>query len=237
MAENREGKFGDVLLTADASASYDFKGKTTVVIDVLRASGTIIAACDAGYTVIPVAETEEALSLRSPEVLLAGERDGKKIDGFDTGNSPLYFRNHPRKHDTLIITTTNGTRLLKNCEDSDQVLIGSFINIDAVVDFLSLSGNPVVLACAGWKGQFSLEDTLLAGAVAQRLKLKHTSDSWKAAQNLFESVSGVYDNFIRENASHCKRLQEPDAQKDIAFCLQMNVTRCLPVVKKGKIVA
>lgn len=147
-------------------------GGVAVVIDVLRASTTIIHAFAAGADrVIPCEEVETAQgvarALPPDSVLLGGERHGARIPGFDLDNSPLKYVPETVGGKTLVFTTTNGTRALTRCRMADRVLIGAFVNLHAIVDALVQDGRPVHLVCAGTDGQISAEDVLFAGAVAQ----------------------------------------------------------------------
>jgi 2-phosphosulfolactate phosphatase len=146
-----------------------------VVIDVLRASTMIVHALAAGCSqVIPCAEVEEARTmasgLGSGSVLLAGERHGVPIPGFDLGNSPGECTPEKCRGKTMVITTTNGTRALLACLDAETVLLGSFVNFAATSQRLLHEDKPIHLVCAGTEGQISYEDTLLAGAFAKHFK-------------------------------------------------------------------
>lgn len=145
-----------------------------VVIDVLRATTTMIHALAAGCTMIrPCAEVEEARalaeSLPAGKVLLAGERGGQSLPGFDLGNSPSRFTPAVCKGRTLVFTTTNGTRALLRCAHAAQTLIAGFVNYSAVCERLRREPRPVFIVCAGTDGQVTLEDALLAGALVDFL--------------------------------------------------------------------
>lgn len=154
-------------------------GSTAVVIDVLRASTTILSALDAGAkAVIPCLEVEEArratVSLPRP-VLLGGEREGKKIKGFDLDNSPWNYTRDVCEGSHLVFTTTNGTRALESCREASTIHVGAFSNLSALVTTLLMSSTDIHLVCAGTDGEVTLEDVLFAGAVCQRL-MSSTSD-------------------------------------------------------------
>ncbi|MCH8828960.1 MAG: 2-phosphosulfolactate phosphatase [Planctomycetes bacterium] len=148
----------------------DLDGGTAVVIDVLRASTTICHALAAGAkAVIPCAEIEEArqlaANLAGENVVLGGERQGKRIDGFDLGNSPSAYTPETVGGKTVVFTTTNGTRALFRCAEAERILIGSFNNLSAVVNQLLKLRQPIHLVCAGTNGNISQDDVLLAGAL------------------------------------------------------------------------
>jgi len=149
------------------------RGATSVVIDVLRASTTILSALDAGTkAVIPCLEVEEArratVSLPRP-VLLGGEREGKRIKGFDLDNSPWNYTRDVCDGSHLVFTTTNGTRALETCREASAIHVGAFTNLSALVTALLMSSSDIHLVCAGTDGEVTLEDVLFAGAVTQLL--------------------------------------------------------------------
>ena len=155
-------------------APEELVGGTAVVIDVLRASTTIIHALEAGAVeVIPCLEVEDALKIAAglpkSEVVLGGERQGERIEGFDLGNSPLEYEPAAVAGKTLVFTTTNGTRAMNQCRLAQRVLIGAFVNAAALVD--QLTGiSPVHLICAGSAGDITRDDVLFAGLVVDRLQ-------------------------------------------------------------------
>ena len=155
-------------------APEELAGATAVVMDVLRASTTIITALEAGAReVIPCLEIEEAQAAAAEflpgEVLLGGERHGRRIEGFDLGNSPAGYTPDVVAGKTLIFTTTNGTRALGRCRLAQRVLVGAFVNATAVVDEL-LGVDRIFLMCAGTEGQLSRDDFLMAGFLVDRLE-------------------------------------------------------------------
>jgi 2-phosphosulfolactate phosphatase len=149
-------------------------GGLAVVIDVLRASTTVIHALASGCTAVrPCAEVEEARALangmRAGRVLLGGERGGVPLQGFDLGNSPREYTARVCRGTTLVLTTTNGTRALLRAAEAERVLIAGFVNYSAVCEQLRQDARPVHIVCAGTEGSVSLEDTLLAGALVDFL--------------------------------------------------------------------
>ena len=146
-------------------------GGVAVMIDVLRASTTIVHALSAGAeSIIPCESVEEAREaaghINGRDVLLGGERSGVRIDGFDLGNSPLEYTPERVAGRTIVFTTTNGTRALRVCAQAERVLIGSFVNQAALVRVLRQDRREVHLVCAGTDGHLTAEDILFAGAVA-----------------------------------------------------------------------
>ena len=162
-------------------------GGTAVVIDVLRASTTITHALAAEATaVIPCEEVKEAqqiaANLPATEVVLGGERDGKRIEGFDLDNSPLQYTSEAVGGKTVVFTTTNGTRALSLSQQADRIVLGSFVNLNAVIASLAEDHRDVHLVCAGTRGHISAEDVLCAGAIAEGLATTLGSASRKHDQ-------------------------------------------------------
>ena len=219
---------------------FDTRGTITVIIDVFRATSTIAAALHNGaQCVIPVADVQECIDLgkRTPNSITAGERNGQVAEGLEYGNSPAEYPRAFIEGKTLVLTTTNGTRLLHMVEQADTIITGSFLNLDAVCEFLIASGKSVLLGCAAWKDRFNLEDTLFAGAVIARIKdhFEITCDSARAAYTLHESVTGNYLDFLRDS-SHYRRLAAYGLEADMAYCTTPNLHPVVPILKDGKLV-
>jgi len=161
----------------------DLSGGIAVMIDVLRASTTIVHALAAGAEAVdPCASVEEAQAAAERiggSVLLGGERQGVRIEGFDLGNSPLEYTSERVAGRTIVFTTTNGTKALRTCAVADRVLIGAFVNRSAVVNVLREETRDVHLVCAGTDGHLTAEDILLAGAVASDLVGDQRPGRWE----------------------------------------------------------
>jgi 2-phosphosulfolactate phosphatase len=174
-------------------------GAVAVVIDVLRATTTIIHALAAGCTsVLPCAEVTEARELAggmpAGKVLLGGERHGKPLPGFDLGNSPGEYTGQACRDMTVVLTTTNGTRALLRAAEAERILVGAFVNYSAVCEQLRQDKRPIHILCAGTEGEASLEDTLLAGAVVDFLCDEmdvSLNDSARMAWDCFENHGRV----------------------------------------------
>ncbi len=170
-------------------------GGLAVVIDVLRATTTIVHALAAGAACVrPCAEVDEARALagemRVGRVLLGGERHGRPLDGFDLGNSPREYTGKVCKGNTLVLTTTNGTRALLRAAEAERVLVAAFVNYSAVCEQVRQDARPVHIVCAGTEGEVSLEDTLLAGALVDCLSQAgevHLNDAARLAWDCFEN--------------------------------------------------
>lgn len=218
---------------------YDVKNSIVVIIDVLRATSTICTALYNGATkVIPVASVEECVHIgRQLEAITAGERDGKIAEGLVHGNSPFEYPPDFVQGKTLVLTTTNGTKLLHMAKDAIQIVTGSFPNLSAVCDYLVSQGQNVILGCAAWKDRVNMEDTLFAGAVVNRIR-EHFSvncDSALAAETLYHNAKNDLYGFMKQ-ASHFQRLSRYGLEKDIQYCLTPDGANVLPLLRNGELV-
>jgi len=232
-----------ISLTAEDLKSIDIKGKAVVAIDIFRATSTILTAFENGCeAVVPVLSVEEARIKKKKflregkEVLIAGEREGKKIPGLDLGNSPEEFTRADLAGKVIILTTSNGTRAIRNAEGAEKILIGALMNSGAVAERLAPMGLDVVYACAGRLGDFSLEDFLAAGAITHYLKKINSclemTDLLLAATRLFECVKEDLVGFLRPSRNG-RYLAQIGFARDIDFCCRLNVNREVPEYKDG----
>lgn len=222
---------------------YNLRDSVVVIIDVFRATSTIAAALNNGAKcVIPVDTVGKAIEVsKRIHGIAAGERDGKLAEGLSHGNSPMEYSSEFIKNKTLVLTTTNGTRLLHMAlnNGADDIITGSFPNLSAVCDYILQQNKNVVLACAGWKDRFNLEDTLFAGAVISRVKEKFTihCDSSFTAEILYESHENDLLTFAK-NFTHYHRLVDRFGYiEDIEFCLTKDIANVLAVYNEGKLVS
>jgi 2-phosphosulfolactate phosphatase len=218
---------------------YDVKNSIVVIIDVLRATSTICTALYNGAAkIIPVASVEECVNIgRQLSAITAGERDGKIAEGLAYGNSPFEYPRDFIEGKILVLTTTNGTKLLHMAKDAIQIITGSFPNLSAVCDYLAAQGKNVILGCAAWKDRVNMEDTLFAGAVVHRIKqhFNVNCDSALAAETLYVTAKDDIFGFMRQ-ASHFQRLSRYGLEKDIRYCLTPDGANVLPVLKDGELV-
>jgi len=220
---------------------YDVKDTVVVIIDVFRATSTIVAALDNGArAVIPVASVAECIELGAsiPDSITGGERDGKVAEGLQHGNSPLEYPREFIEGKTLVLTTTNGTRLLHMVEGAAEIVIGSFLNLHALCAFLAARNSNVLLGCASWKDRFNLEDTLFAGAVVNELgeRFSVNCDSARAALHLFRQSGGDFIEFLKDS-SHYLRLSAFGLQDDMAYCATPDLHPVVPVLRGRELVA
>lgn len=229
----------EVCLTPGLLPLYPVDDKVVVVIDVLRATTTMCVALDQGAEkVIPVETIEECLQYRGKEdYILAGERNGRKVEGFHFGNSPFEFMNGVVKGKTLVLTTTNGTRAIKMTERSHQVVIGGFLNFSALTKWIVSEGRDTLMLCSGWRDKFNLEDTVFAGAVIHHIKeyFLVESDSAFAAEKLYLNSRRNMFHFMKQS-SHYRRLAHLGVINDIKYCLRPDLTDVVPVLKNGALV-
>lgn len=221
---------------------YDVKNSIVVIIDVLRATSTICTVLYNGAArVIPVASVPECISIGEQlggNAVTAGERDGQVAEGLLHGNSPFEYPRDFIQDKTLVLTTTNGTKLLHMAKDAIEIITGSFPNLSAVCDYLVAQGKPVILGCAGWKDRVNMEDTLFAGAVVSRIREHFTvdCDSAIAAASLYEISKDNIQEVMKE-ASHYRRLAKYGLEKDIQYCLTPDGANVLPIFRNGELVA
>lgn len=220
------------------------KGKHVVVVDVLRASSTIVHAFENGIErIIPVAEVEDATrlmpTLDRKKTLLGGEREGVKIEGFDLGNSPLEYAGKQVRGKTLIFSTSNGTVAIAQSAPARELLIGCFLNLGAVATHLiSSRAKNVVVLCAGRLGHLSLEDFVCGGYLIERIvsgsrAKTELNDGAVAAGRLagcFEEVGEVV-----RSCAHGRRLAELGFEADLDFCSRIDKYATVPIVEDGRI--
>jgi 2-phosphosulfolactate phosphatase len=211
------------------------KGECIVVVtDVLRASTSICAALHHGARqILPVATLQEAMILKGKGMLVAAERNGVKVDFADFGNSPFDFATRKVKGQTIVYTTTNGTRAIEMAKEMGTVAIGAFINLQALSKWINKQDKPVVMLCAGWKNQFNLEDAVFCGALTESLMQQGTyaieCDSAEAALDLWTVAKGDILHYI-DKASHRKRLRQLHADDVLSYAFTMNLTGVVPVL-------
>src|SRR5690606_34503420 len=162
------------------------------------------------------AEIDECLAYRGKGYLLAAERDGEVVDGFDFGNSPFSYTPEKVAGKTVVLTTTNGTRAIQQCKGAQTIVMGSFLNISALTDWLKKQHGNVLLVCAGWKNHVSLEDSVFAGAVVNRLEAAGVTldDAAYTAQSLYLNAESDLAAFLTK-ASHGRRMRHLKIERDI----------------------
>jgi 2-phosphosulfolactate phosphatase len=228
----------DVCLSPDLMHLYPVHDHAIVVVDILRATSCMTTALASGIeSITPFAKLEECLAMKAKGYYTAGERDGKKVDGFDLGNSPFEYMESSLRGKKIAFTTTNGTQAIARSHGAKQIIIGSFLNLSAVSDFLSASSDDVLVVCAGWKGKVNLEDTLFAGALVEKMKalVSPACDAPLAAQRLYMQAKNNLLDYLKDS-SHVKRLARLNIHKDIEFCLTADQYHVVPVLRNGQLV-
>ncbi len=234
----------DVFASSQSFREEDIRDKLVIVIDVLRACSTIHTALENGAAgIIPVAEGDDpgrfTRNLDAGRLLLCGEKDGKKVEGFHLGNSPLEYGKDAVNQKILIFKTSNGTRAITRSHLAQKIIIGSFLNLTVLVNFLKK--NPhlnVKMICSGWKNRLSIEDLLCAGAITYHLFDKKippdAADGVKVAFGLYEKFGRDVSGLIR-SSNHGNRLRELGFDEDIRYCSQVDLFQTIPAMTDGVI--
>jgi 2-phosphosulfolactate phosphatase len=236
----------DVAPTADAVVAADLGGVTALIIDVLRASTTIITAlsngCDA---VVPVADPQDARrrAAETPNgtALVAGERQGEPIPGFDLSNSPVEFQSPHVRGKTVFFTTSNGTRALLAARAAEAIGITALVNVTAAAAWAAGAGRDVAIVCAGSHGKHSLEDWTCGGLAVERiLAAMPTAVLTDAARDALATGRRYAADVgrLKQDAPWARRLIAAGRAADVDVCLRLDTTKLVPryVAKFDKIV-
>jgi Phosphosulfolactate phosphohydrolase and related enzymes len=211
-----------------------------IVVDVLRASTAICTAFMNGVgTIIPVSSANEAREYKHNGYIVAAERDGHTLDFADFGNSPFNFTSERIFSKTIVYSTTNGTQAINMASSCYKVAVGSFINLRAMCNWILNEKKDVIILCAGWKNRFSLEDTILAGAIAERLLESQSyyteCDSAHASLDLWSLAKNDIIGYIQKAAQRT-RLRKNGLDDVIEFCFTPDLTDIIPVYSNGMLV-
>lgn len=233
----------DVFLTPGELAAADILDRPVVVLDILRATSSIVQALSAGArSIFPVASIEEALRLANTfgrdDVLLCGERKCMPIEGFDLGNSPLEFTREQVAGKTLVMSTTNGTHLMSLTGGASRVLIGALLNLSAVVDELVRTEAEPVLLCSGRDKHFALEDATVAGLIASRL-MDARPGEWRLNDGALAALTLMRTHppdeaFFATTASG-RLVLDAGMAEDLAFCARVDTVDIVPVLHERMI--
>ncbi|HHW17561.1 MAG TPA: 2-phosphosulfolactate phosphatase [Firmicutes bacterium] len=249
-----------VLPTPKDLEGFDLSGSTAVVIDVLRATSSMAQALSSGCErIIPAKSEEEALALKKnfPEALLCGERRGRKISGFDLGNSPAEYVSSSVKGKVLIMTTSNGTRTIAAAREKGavEIFMCSFLNLGKTAAVLSqrllaaerqVSSRKPSLAviCSGSHGEFSLEDFACAGALIERMTGQEglikpeltLTESAVEAVSLYRRYNGDIMRIL-DDSQHGRYLRSIGFGHDLLFCSKVDSLKIVPCLSEAGIVA
>lgn len=225
-----------MVLTAERVGAGTVDGATVLVIDVLRASSTIVAALAAGCrALVPVRDAEEARARAAAyapaTALLAGERRGEPLQGFDLGNSPLEF--HPERVGgrTVLLTTSNGTRALLAVRGAAAIGVAGFVNLGAAARWADAQERDVALVCAGERGAVSLEDQVCAGLLVERLAARQPrpvlTPRAREARRIARPYAGDVGR-LREDSSWARHLRRSGRADDVEACLALDTATVVP---------
>lgn len=203
----------------------------TVVADILRATTSICAAFDHGVEkIIPVSGLEEARKMKDNGFFVACERNGEVLDFADIGNSASDFIRDDLKGKSVVFSTTNGTKTINMARDAQEVLVGSFVNLQALTEYLINTSKNVVIFCAAWKNLFNLEDSVYAGAVAENLLnngFQTVCDSTLAAVDLWQLARPDLKGYLSKS-SHRNRLKHLVSDADFTYTVTPDTTTVIP---------
>ena len=222
--------------------------KISIVVDVLRASSTITALLGKGCSkVFPVSTIDEAYFFKKKKgYLIAGERNGITLPDFDFGNSPIDLEQINVKGKNVILTTTNGTKVIRKLMDSEKVFIGCLLNAGACITkvlslFYKQSLNDIYIVCAGNKGKFALDDAICAGYLVEticRLTAPQQdsliiTDAAVAVRQIYRSYPDILSGFKESTSGQI--LIDLSCYDDIHYCAEIDVYNCVPVLNKNDV--
>jgi len=219
---------------------YKDDNSVVVITDVLRATSAICTAFENGADkIIPVASLDEAKAYKQKGYLVGAERNGLPVDGFDFGNSPFHYMGDHVKGKTIVLTTTNGTQAIEVSKNAYKIVIGSFLNISSLCDFLIKENRSILLLCSGWKNKFNLEDAVFAGAVTDEISNRSENydfgDACLALKYLSQMAKKNPNKFL-SHSSHKERLAKLNLKEDVRYCLTPDQTKIIPIYKDGALV-
>ncbi len=225
----------DIIISGDDIKENKLKNKAVVVIDMFRATSTIVTAFNNGCKeLIPfltIEETlEEAERIGRDKCILGGERNAVKIEGFNISNSPLEYSKDIVNNKIILMTTTNGTKTLTRCKDADNILIGAMINGKAVADALLKLNKDVVIVNAGTNGNFSMDDFICSGYIIDKIITQNNNfnltDIGKTAHIIYKSNENIVD-YVK-NAAHYSVMKSLKLDSDIQYCIQKSIINIVP---------
>jgi 2-phosphosulfolactate phosphatase len=231
----------NVFLSPIITDELFFTGRTTVVIDVLRATSTITTAINNGAKeIVPVATVEFAVKVSGGmfggQTLLGGERNTKKIDGFALGNSPFEYSKDVVEGKSIVFYTTNGTKAIAKAKYSDNLFLCSFLNISAIAEHLIKLDKNVEIVCSGRNNYFSIEDSVCAGMLVTKIRDHFNglelNDSAKASVILYEKYSKDIPAMIKAT-DHAKILIENGFESDLDYCSTVDMLNVIPYYSNG----
>jgi len=219
---------------------YENKEAIVVIVDILRATSSICTAFENGVqAIIPVKTRREAMIAKENGFLVAAERNGLVLDFADFGNSPYNFSRENVEGKEIVYSTTNGTKTIQIAQECKAVVIGSFCNFTVLANWLISKQSPIIILCAGWKGKYNIEDTVFAGALAEKL-LENTEfysncDATIAALEMWKNNKNSIRTLINKCAQN-ERLRSNNLDDCIDYCLTKDTCNVVPIYSAGKII-
>lgn len=240
MNDNKKEYLIEVCFSPAMFPFYKCDNSIVVIVDILRATTAMCTAFENGVkNIIPVADLRDAEFYKQKGFIIAGERDGKILEEADLGNSPFNFMGEFFKGKTIVVSTTNGTQAIEMAKTADNIVIGSFLNINALSEWILKQNKNVVILCAGWKNKFNLEDSLFAGALSELLILTDSfsvkCDSAMAAIDLWNIAKSDLLGYI-EKASHRHRLKKLGLDDILEYCFTLNQNKVIPVLEGNSLI-
>jgi 2-phosphosulfolactate phosphatase len=230
----------DVCLTPELLHLHNIENAIVVVTDIFRATSCMVTAMAHGVeSITPVATVEECLHLQRQGYIAAAERNAQKVEGFELDNSPFSYMDERLVGANIAMTTTNGTLSITKAKTSAvKVLVGAFLNLGAVANYLKSQQYDVLVLCAGWKGRVNLEDTLFAGALVEALHDEYIigEDSALLAMRAYQQSKNDMLGYLA-TSSHVRRLQRLGIHKDIQYCLQHDLYDVVPVLRGNALIS
>jgi len=230
----------DVCIVPSLFKSFDHQGKAIVIVDIFRATSIICTLFMNGASkVIPVESLEIAKDYKEKGFLVAAERNGRKIDFADFGNSPFEFSPDKIKGKTIVYSTTNGTQTIHLCKENNNVLIASFLNLSAVEEYLNKLNKNVIILCSGWEGDFCLEDVVFAGALSEKLIhsgnfTPHNDAAISSLDHWFLAKINI-EEYLKKTFQY-NRLLKLGMANIIKYCLTLNQSELLPIFKDNRLI-
>ncbi|MEE4198196.1 MAG: 2-phosphosulfolactate phosphatase [Bacteroidales bacterium] len=230
----------EVCFTPDLLEKYEIKNKIVVVVDILRATTIITTMFKNGlHRLIPVENLDQAKVYKKKGFLVAAEREGLKVDFADFNNSPYSFPLEKIQGKTIVYSSTNGTNTILRTYKARQVVLGSFLNITAIAQYLKQRNQDVLLLCAGWQGKFCTEDALFAGALSEKLfttdQFETRCDSTLATMDLWSLAKKDLLAYIKTMAQY-QRLTRLGLEDIIEYCFQIDTTKAIARLKENYLV-
>jgi 2-phosphosulfolactate phosphatase len=230
----------EICLTPKLIDTYSLNNKIVIIVDILRATSIITTLFKNGLSkLIPVKTIEQAEEYKKEGYLVAAERNGKKVDFADFGNSPFEFTPDKIKDRTLVYSSTNGTNTIKLVKNAEMLLIASFLNLTSISDFIIKQNKDVLILCSGWMQDFCSEDFLFAGALTEKLissgKFGFNSDQVQISLDIWNIAKKDLNTYIKRMFQY-KRLVEFGFKEIVEYCFKSDLTSVIPILENDEIV-